>query len=195
MPDLRAPWDDVFDLMWEAYSAGTIPVGAVLADATGTIVARGRNRIFDEAGDRQLGRSRLAHAEMNAMLQLPSGATYEDVTLYSALEPCHLCLAAAIAVRLGTVLYAAADPYGGAVGKLTPSEDHRAHPVVVEGPLAGTTGLLPELLHVAHFLWRVPNGGVATFYRTTHPELVDLARRLPDPDDGATLTEAFAALS
>lgn len=180
--------------MWEAYSAGTIPVGAVLTDETGAIVARGRNRIFDEAGEEQFGQSRLAHAEVNALWQLPSGATYENMTLSSTLEPCHLCLAAAIAVRVGTVRYAAADPYGGAVGKLVPSEDHLAHPVVVEGPLAGTPGLLPELLHVAHFLWRVPGGGVATFYRTTRPHLVAQAQRIPQPGAGATLADAFAAL-
>lgn len=32
--------------MWEAYVAGTIAVGAVVADDLGTIVSRKRNRIF-----------------------------------------------------------------------------------------------------------------------------------------------------
>jgi len=64
----------------------------------------------------------------------------------------------------------------------------------VEGPLEGLRGRLPEVLHIAHFLWRVPDGGVATFYRERFPELVDVARALPPPDAGATLAEAFAAL-
>src|SRR2546421_9973445 len=99
--------------MWEAYTAGTIPVGAVVADEAGAIVARGRTRIFDESGARGLGRSRLAHAEINALTELDSGRTSTGYTLYTALEPCHLCLSAAIAVRVGRVRYAAADPYGG----------------------------------------------------------------------------------
>jgi tRNA(Arg) A34 adenosine deaminase TadA len=36
-------WDEVFALMWEAYVAGTIPVGAVVLDESGTVVTRGRN--------------------------------------------------------------------------------------------------------------------------------------------------------
>jgi tRNA(Arg) A34 adenosine deaminase TadA len=188
------PWDDVFELMWAAYTTGTIPVGAVVLDEVGSIVARGRNRIVDEPGERGLGRSRLAHAEINALAGLDSGRRYEGYTLLSALEPCHLCLSAAIAVRVGRVRYAARDPYAGSVGLLLPSADHLAHPVEIDGPLEGPRGRLPELLHVAHFLWRVPDGGVASFYRERSPDLVEAARVLPAPDSGATLADAFAAL-
>lgn len=191
---LTAPWREAFHLMWEAYAAGTIPVGAVLVDEGGEIASRGRNRIFDTATDGQLGRTRLAHAELNALAALPSTRTYEGFTLYSVLEPCHLCLGAAFAARVGTVRYAAADPYGGAVGKLVPSRDHLVHPVAVEGPLPGDAGRLPELLLVAHFLWRVPGGEFVRFYREASPELVEAAAAIPPPDAGATLEDAFAAL-
>jgi tRNA(Arg) A34 adenosine deaminase TadA len=193
--ELELAWREVFSLMWEAYLSGTIPVGAVVVDQAGQILSRGRNRIFDATMDGQLGNSRLAHAEINALVGLPSTRTYEDLTLLTALEPCHLCLSAAIAVRVGTVRYAAGDPYGGAVGKLMPSADHHAHPVMIDGPLTGTAAQLPELLHIAHFLWRLPNGGVITFYREARPELVDAAAALPAPDAGATLADAWAALA
>jgi tRNA(Arg) A34 adenosine deaminase TadA len=193
--ELPAPWPEVFSLMWEAYLAGTIPVGAVIVDEAGEIISRGRNRIFDDTRDGHLGRSRLAHAELNALVALTSERTYEGLTLYTALEPCHLCLSAAISVRIGSLRYAAPDPYGGAVGKLVPSMDHEAHPLKVEGPLSGAPGRLPELLHVAHFLWRVPSGGVTSFYRSNKPDLVAAAQTLPAPDSGATLADAFAALN
>ena len=119
--------------MWDAYVAGTIPVGAVVVDAAGEVVSRGQNRIFDDVQDKHLARSRLAHAELNALIQLGSERTYEAFSLYTALEPCHLCLSAAISVRIGTLHYAAPDPYGGAVGKLIPSKDHDAHPLKIEG--------------------------------------------------------------
>ena len=48
--DLDARWRATLELAWEAYLAGTIPVGAVVADADGRVVARGRNRIFEPAG-------------------------------------------------------------------------------------------------------------------------------------------------
>src|SRR2546427_509346 len=95
----RSAWRQVFDLMWEAYLSGTIPVGAVVVDGAGEILGRGRNRIFDATTDSQLGHSRLAHAEINALVGLPSDRTHENLTLYTALEPCHLCLSAATAVR------------------------------------------------------------------------------------------------
>ena len=192
--ELEAPWPEVFSLMWEAYLAGTIPVGAVVVDEAGEVVSRGRNRIFSDASDGHLARSRLAHAELNALVGLTSERTYEGFTLYTALEPCHLCLSAAISVRIGSLRYAAPDPYGGAVGKLIPSADHEAHPLEVDGPLTGIPGRLPELLHVAHFLWRVPSGGVTTFYRSFAPDLVAAAQALPRPDAVATLAEVFAAL-
>jgi tRNA(Arg) A34 adenosine deaminase TadA len=194
--DLPAPWPEVFSLMWEAYVAGTIPVGAVVVDEAGQVVSRGRNRIFDDSRDGHLGRSRLAHAELNALVALTSDRIYEDFTLYSALEPCHLCLSAALSVQIGSLRYGGRDPYSGAVGKLVPSAAHEAHrPLKIEGPLSGAPGRLPELLHVAHFLWRVPSANVMSFYRRTRPDLVATAQTLPPPDSGATLTEAFAALN
>lgn len=191
---LETPWDEVFDLMWEAYTARTIPVGAVITDESGAIVARGRNRIFDQPAERALGASRLAHAEINALLTLSSERTYEGWTLYSALEPCHLCLAAAYAARVDTVRFAATDRYGGATGKLMPSADHLAHPVTVEGPLPGDAGRLPELLLVAFFLWRRPDGDVIRFFDENDPELVAAARRMPPPDADASLEIAFSLL-
>jgi tRNA(Arg) A34 adenosine deaminase TadA len=180
--------------MWEAYLAETIPVGAVVVDEVGQVVSRGRNRTFDDPRDGHLG-SRLAHAEVNALLVLTSERTYESFTLYTSLEPCHLCLSAAISVRIGSLRYAASEPYAGAVGKLVPSADHDAHPLNVEGPLSGAPGRLPELLHLAHCLWRVPSRGVATFYRSFKPELVAAAQTIPAPHSGATFTDAFAALN
>jgi tRNA(Arg) A34 adenosine deaminase TadA len=174
---------------------GTIPVGAVVTDGPGRVVARGRNRIFDVPGDGALGGSRLAHAEINALLALSSAETYEGWTLYSALEPCHACLASAFAVRIGTLSYAARDAYGGAVGKLLPSRDHLAHPLRVVGPLDGPAGVVPEVLLVAHFLWRRPEGDVVRFYEEHRPELVALARDLPAPDVGGTLPGVYAAVA
>ena len=52
---LHAPWPEVFELMWDAYLAGTIPVGAVVTDEAGEVAARGRNRIFDDANGAEWG--------------------------------------------------------------------------------------------------------------------------------------------
>ncbi len=181
--------------MWEAYLAGSIPVGAVVADADGTVVTRGRNRIFDDAHEGQLAGTRLGHAEINALIGLSSRHTYPAMTLFTALEPCHLCLAAATSARIGRLRYAASDPYGGAVGKLLPSEDMRLHPLAVEGPLDGDAGLLPELLLVRHMLWRVPGSNVVAHYRRIAPDFVGRASVLPAPPDATTLAAAWAVIA
>src|SRR6476661_3627607 len=110
--DLAEPWRAALELAWEAYLAGTIPVGSVVADADGRVVARGRNRIFDPPGHGLSG-SRLAHAEVEALALLPSSARYRDHVLYSTLEPCLLCVAATLHATVGRIEYAAADPFGG----------------------------------------------------------------------------------
>lgn len=194
--DLRAPWPEVFSLMWEAYVAGSVPVGAVVADETGKVVSSGRNRIFDDKPNEHLSRSRLAHAELNAMVSLSSEQTYEGFALYTTLEPCHLCLSAALSIQMGRLWFAAHDPYGGAVGKLLPSAAHEAHPAMrIEGPLADAPGRLPELLLLSHYLWRMPNANVVAFYQSRRPHLVEVARTLPAPDSGASLAETFSALN
>jgi tRNA(Arg) A34 adenosine deaminase TadA len=181
--------------MWEAYSVGTIPVGAVVVDEDGAVVARGRNCIFDDGGPGPLVGTMLAHAELNALATLPSGRSYERYAVYTALEPCHLCVAAAFKVRIGAVRYASADPYGGGVGLLRAGPDHLAHPVAFEGPLPGAAGRLPELLHVAHLLWRVPDGNLVRFYRDTRLDCLAAAAALPAPDAGATLADALALVT
>jgi tRNA(Arg) A34 adenosine deaminase TadA len=191
---LTEPWREVLLLGWEAYDAGTIPVGAVVTDEAGAIASRGRNRIFDEPHDGQLSGSRLAHAEINALLHLPADRRYEGWTLCTLLEPCHLCLGAAHAVRIGTVRYAAHDPWGGAHGRLFAGEDHLAHPLAVEGPLDDELGRLGELLLVAHFLWRVPDSNVSRFFRRTRADLVEAATTLPPPRSGARLADVAGSL-
>ena len=187
-------WDKVFDLMWEAYCAGTIPVGAVVADESGEVICQGRNRTYDVAFEGELAGIRMAHAEVNALSQLTSDRTYEGHTLYSTLEPCHLCLSAAFAVRVGKVRYAAEEPYGGGVGKLIPSIDHIRHPVVIEGPLDDSRGAFAGAVQIAHFLWRLPGGRVVAYYSELRPDLVAAARLLPPPDAKASLAEAFSTL-
>ena len=59
------------ELAWTAFGAGSVPVGAVLLDAEGVVVATGRNRMYErEAPAPQLANSQLAHAEVNALVAL-----------------------------------------------------------------------------------------------------------------------------
>ena len=97
------------ELAWEAYCAGSFPIGALVCDADGVVVAEGRNRIGEtDAPPGRLRHTALAHAEMDVLAQLPIGE-YADHVLYSSLEPCLLCRAAITMTHIGTVHHLAAD--------------------------------------------------------------------------------------
>jgi tRNA(Arg) A34 adenosine deaminase TadA len=198
---LEGPWRECFELAWEAFRAGTIPVGAVVVDEAGVVVARGRNRIFEDAAPpRQLAGSWLAHAELNALAELPALRTgdgrsaYEGHALYTTLEPCALCMGAALMMMVGEVRFSSADHYGGG-RELRLENAHTARlPLVLTGPLDGLLGDLGELLHLAHFVWRRPDGFVLATYREREPELVELAERLDlmaAAQGGASLDDAI----
>jgi tRNA(Arg) A34 adenosine deaminase TadA len=130
--ELGDAWRACFQGAWDAFRAGTIPVGAAVASADGAIVARGRNRIFDPPGHGLSG-SRLAHAEVDALAQLPTSARYPDHVLYSTLEPCLLCVAATLHATVGRIEYAAADPFGGGcIGTIDTAHWRRNAPEIAE---------------------------------------------------------------
>jgi tRNA(adenine34) deaminase len=119
---LSPPWQAALEMAWEAYCSGTIPIGAVIADAEGNIVARGRNRIMDtSAPDNQVCANELAHAELNALLALKLGydeCKAKNVALYTTMEPCPLCMGAVYMSDVKTLHYAARDPWAGSTNLL-----------------------------------------------------------------------------
>jgi tRNA(adenine34) deaminase len=93
---------------------GDVPVGAVIADETGLIIARGRNR-------READLDPTAHAEIVAIrraAQALGSWRLTNLTLVVTLEPCTMCAGAVTAARLGRLVYGAYDPRAGAVGSL-----------------------------------------------------------------------------
>ncbi len=194
--ELEPPWREAFALAWEAYGAGTIPVGAVVTrDAE--IIARGRNRLFEHVAPRgEIAGSRIAHAEMNAIAHLPIEELYHDCVLWSTLEPCPMCIGAAWLGTIGTVRYAGGDAYGGAArlieAQLERIDRARSDPLTVEGPLAGPFGTLGELLHIEWFVATRPEHRVTRAFREYRPELVALAERVRLHEHvGAPLEEAL----
>ncbi|WP_067917859.1 tRNA adenosine(34) deaminase TadA [Actinomadura rubrobrunea] len=97
-----------------AGEAGDVPVGAVVLDASGAVIGRGRN-------DRERTADPTGHAEIVAMREAASalGAwRLSGCTLVVTLEPCTMCAGAAVQARLDRIVYGAVDPKAGAVGSL-----------------------------------------------------------------------------
>jgi tRNA(Arg) A34 adenosine deaminase TadA len=90
---------------------GEVPVGAVLVNASGAIVAQSGNQTEAEHDP-------TAHAEMlviRSASQKLGSPRLNDHDLYVTLEPCAMCAAAISFARLRRVYFAAYDPKGGAV--------------------------------------------------------------------------------
>ena len=112
------------------------------------VVSRGRNRIFDPPGVGLAG-SRLAHAEVDALSQLPVTDRYRDHVLFSTLEPCLLCTAATLLATVGRIEYATADPFGGGCnGAIDTAHWQRSAPEIA-APLGGWPGRLSAALQSA----------------------------------------------
>ena len=118
-----------------ARETGDVPVGAVVLDGSGAVIARGRNR-------READGDPTAHAEIvaiRAAARLAGQWRLDGLTLVVTLEPCTMCAGAITAARLSRLVYGAADPRAGAVGSIWDVvRDQRLAPVpeVVGGVLA-----------------------------------------------------------
>ena len=51
---LSAPWRACMEEAWTAYCAGSVPIGAVITDAVGQVIAHGRNCIFEDHAGRAI---------------------------------------------------------------------------------------------------------------------------------------------
>ena len=94
-----------------AAKRGEVPVGAVIVNRDGQIIASAGNRTVE-------WKDPTAHAEILAIRAAASTLTSERLTgcdLYVTLEPCAMCAAAASFGRIRRLYYAAADEKMGAV--------------------------------------------------------------------------------
>jgi tRNA(Arg) A34 adenosine deaminase TadA len=147
---LRGGWDRVLRLAWEGFRARTTPVGAVVVNERGAILADGRGRRYDATAPAgQLAGTHIAHAEVNVLSQLPAQRDWEDVLLLTSLEPCTMCHGAAVQSTVAGFAFAGRDPYGGTAALRFDIPQARRRGLVIAGPLPGTLGALAEMLHIA----------------------------------------------
>lgn len=98
----------------QAAHEGEIPVGAVLVDRNGDLLAAAHNL-------RERTNDPMAHAEVLVLREAAVGRMdrfFTDCTLYVTLEPCPMCAGALVAARVGRVVFGARDPRAGAFGSL-----------------------------------------------------------------------------
>lgn len=94
-----------------AAARGEVPVGAVVVDADGTVLARAGNRT-------EADNDPSAHAEilaLRAAAAAKGAPRLPECDLYVTLEPCTMCAAAISFARIRRLYFGAGDPKMGAV--------------------------------------------------------------------------------
>ncbi|MEM6624073.1 MAG: nucleoside deaminase [Pseudomonadota bacterium] len=118
-----------------AAARGETPVGAVLSDANGRVLAANGNRVRELADP-------TAHAEMLVIREACQQLASERLlgcTLTVTLEPCPMCAGAIAHARIATLCYGADDPKGGGVRhgpRVFSQPTCHHHPDIHDGMLA-----------------------------------------------------------
>ena len=95
----------------QAAAEGEVPVGAVLADAEGGVLAEAGNRCI-------AGHDPAGHAEMRAIREAATrlgNYRLPGCRLYVTLEPCVMCAGLCVHARIAEIIYGTADPKTGAL--------------------------------------------------------------------------------
>jgi tRNA(adenine34) deaminase len=107
----RGWMERALDLARRAEAQGEVPVGAVVVNDSG-LLGEGWNRNISLSDP-------TAHAEIIALREAASrlkNYRLPGCVLYVTLEPCAMCVGAALHARLDRLVFAAADPKSGALG-------------------------------------------------------------------------------
>lgn len=97
-----------------AKSGNDVPVGAVIIDGNGQVIATGHN-------EREAKHDPTAHAEIVAIrraAEIKESWRLDDCTLVVTLEPCVMCAGAIVSARIPRVVFGAWDERVGASGSL-----------------------------------------------------------------------------
>ncbi|MDR1677179.1 MAG: nucleoside deaminase [Deltaproteobacteria bacterium] len=118
-----------------AGNRGEVPAGAVVAEPDGAILATGRNQVIELTDP-------TAHAEILALrraARLKGNYRLSGLILVSTIEPCPMCLMAAIHARLDKIFFGAPEPKWGAAGSVMSLHELawiNHHPVIQGGFMA-----------------------------------------------------------
>jgi tRNA(adenine34) deaminase len=137
-----------------AVETGDVPVGAVVFDADGLLLAATPNA-------RERDGDPTAHAEVLALRAAAAARgewRLDGCTLVVTLEPCTMCAGALVLARIARLVYGAPDPKAGAVESLWDVvRDRRlnSRPEVIGGVLATESAALLRAFFAGH---RAPPG-------------------------------------
>lgn len=200
-------WRACVEEAWTAFCEGSRPIGAIIADPDGIVVARGRNTTWRNGPDGQRDTRRLEHAELLALMSLDYASVNPALlALYTTTEPCPMCVGALRISGVRELRYARAEPWSGAVPLLEASDYMRRAAIRVVRPESPALERLLIAMHVAFSIevqparardvlesWkRADPGAVSAGERLAHGGvLVELRRRASSTEEAISAMESY----
>ena len=116
----------------KAYHKQEVPIGAVLTDSDGNILASAHNQTISLCDP-------TAHAEIGAIREACrkiQNYRLLNTTLYVTIEPCVMCMGAIIHARIAAIVFGAPDPKWGGAGSVydfSENDTLNHRPVIIRG--------------------------------------------------------------
>jgi tRNA(adenine34) deaminase len=200
--ELAATWRTCLELAWEAHCSGSLPIAAVVVDEQNKVIAQGRNRLAEDhensphlPGTPYLTGTPLAHAEVNALLQLGYRTPGPRPVLFTTTEPCPLCMGAARMSGIGRIVFAARDPWAGCASMAHDVPYLKRSGPTVNGPELTLEAPLIAWQVAFHLSHRPDGSPFLDTYKECLPEWCKAGKRLAERGTLSALAERKASSS
>jgi tRNA(Arg) A34 adenosine deaminase TadA len=179
--DLEKGFQAAFDSAWNAYKEGSTPIGAAILNENNKVISIGQNSIYSQNNRQIIENHHLAHAEVNAILQVNGNIhpNIKNYTIYTTMEPCPFCFGAIVMGRIRHLKFAARDKYAGATCLNTSMNYIIKENIIVEGPHE-----LLEIIQIALSICRrldrgfLHNDTFFNMYQSYSPKGCEIGKRL-----------------
>lgn len=111
--EIEKVWQTVFELGWQSFKEGNLPIAAIITDDDGNILSSGRNHYITS---KRFPNCKVDHAETECIqsLDIAKYPELKSYTLYTSMEPCPMCIGTIIMSNLRYVRITARDTWAGA---------------------------------------------------------------------------------
>jgi len=175
--DLSREWQTAFELTWEAFKSGSIPIGAMITDEAGNVLITGRNQMSEN----KIPNYRTAHAETWCVrnLDIHKYPNFREYHLYTTMEPCPMCMGVIIMGGIRKIHVAAKDKYCGALHYLNydPYMQSKQVQVWLEDGEMGSVQIVQQAYH-EHRRYAGEDSVVFKKIAEEYPREVALGRKL-----------------
>ena len=173
--NLCEPWKTVFEEAWIAFKKNSVPTGAAVYDSKGNLLAKDHNR----RNEADVLNRNISHSDVNVLsrLDLRNNADPSEMTLYSSMEPCHMCLGMIYMTGIKKIRSAAADLHLGMAHLLYEDAFLRSRKIDYKS-IGGDAELFQLVIQSYYEIKHRKDSSILECYRRTNNTAVEIAEKL-----------------